>query len=204
MLKRNSLGYALRTRGSTLSAMHFPAQTLPLAFAAILPIATAFEFTGPDANQPLNLSAPTTVTWQHDGTDHTSAYRHLELSWRVQLAGDRGEYGDVIKANISLQTGDGKYEWDATEAATALQQGDEDDDAAEDAQLIVLREHEVRGNLVLENDAGRKAAEEACDGTCGHDHGDDYFRMAPEGMVASPGTTVAMNVAAGVAPLFGL
>lgn len=83
--------------------------------------------------------------------------------------------------------------------------GDEDDEAAEDAQMFVLREHAVLGNLVLENDASRKAAEEAYGADCDHDHGDDDLCMAPEAMAASP-TTVAMAMArvAAMVPLFGL
>jgi hypothetical protein len=74
----------------------------------------AFEFTGPDSDEALNLTQPITIIWDaNSGSLSEPRARALELWFLAQASNDGGQFGWEIAANLSLSAGSYKWNPDA-------------------------------------------------------------------------------------------
>ncbi|ORY58712.1 uncharacterized protein BCR38DRAFT_446367, partial [Pseudomassariella vexata] len=80
-------------------------------------LVAAFEFTSPDSNQKLNVSAPIRVTWTSD----SSAYDQLDL-WFMGVTATGTSFGYDLKSNISTSVG--MYNWDPYNVTQAWESTD--------------------------------------------------------------------------------
>ncbi|KAF5586261.1 hypothetical protein FPCIR_8007 [Fusarium pseudocircinatum] len=70
----------------------------------------AFEFTGPDSSEKLNLTQPITITWDaNSGSSIEPEASALDLWFYTLTSDDSGRYDWVLDANLSLSAG--SYEW---------------------------------------------------------------------------------------------
>ncbi|KAM0279038.1 hypothetical protein ACHAQH_004820 [Verticillium albo-atrum] len=83
---------------------------LPLLLCGILPAAQAFQFTGPDPSDKIDLSQPVEITWTLDSSFREPEARAFHL-WFYAFIGD-GESlaGWEIRSNLSLSSS--SYTWD--------------------------------------------------------------------------------------------
>ncbi|KAK2004880.1 hypothetical protein LX36DRAFT_705979 [Colletotrichum falcatum] len=89
---------------------------LPLLAAAV----QGLRFTGPDVDTKLNLSAPITITWEHErGGGTEAAWTELDLWWHGGLVSGT-VFGYELEANMSVSEAGGRYEWDPASVRTAL------------------------------------------------------------------------------------
>ncbi|KAK1983729.1 hypothetical protein LZ30DRAFT_587694 [Colletotrichum cereale] len=91
---------------------------LPLLVSAV----QGLRFTGPDVGTKLNLSAPITVTWEHERGEGTEAgWTELDLWWHGGLVGGTS-FGYALETNMSVSEAGGRqmYEWDPASVREAL------------------------------------------------------------------------------------
>ncbi|KAG9256614.1 uncharacterized protein F5Z01DRAFT_671868 [Emericellopsis atlantica] len=91
---------------------------------AVSPTAHAFQFTGPDSVDKLDLANPITVSWRATGGSlNEPEARSLEL-WFRALIGDSGDQaGWQLAANLSISSPT-SYEWDPSSIVEGIQDND--------------------------------------------------------------------------------
>ncbi|KAK6222087.1 hypothetical protein QIS74_04342 [Colletotrichum tabaci] len=72
--------------------------------------AYGLQFTGPDTNTDLNLSAPITVSWEHNVAEADASWTVFDLSWHGDFVRS-SSFSYTLQENITVSTG-GQYEWD--------------------------------------------------------------------------------------------
>ncbi|KAI6781490.1 uncharacterized protein J7T54_001452 [Emericellopsis cladophorae] len=94
--------------------------TITLA-CALPPTAHAFQFTGPDSADKLDLAKPITVEWSAtEGSLHVPEARSLEL-WFSAVTGDSGSQASwQLAANLSISSPT-SYEWDPSSIVEGIQ-----------------------------------------------------------------------------------
>ncbi|TKW53780.1 hypothetical protein CTA1_1203 [Colletotrichum tanaceti] len=98
-------------------------QTHVIPFVPILASAAhGLQFTGPDTNTDLDLSAPITVSWEPDAAEAAAGWTVIDLSWHGELVrGSSCSY--TLEENMTVSTG-GRYEWNPAPVREALLRGD--------------------------------------------------------------------------------
>ncbi|KAF5643072.1 hypothetical protein F52700_2787 [Fusarium sp. NRRL 52700] len=77
---------------------------------ALLHASHAFEFTGPDSSEKLDLTQPITITWDaNNGSFIEPQARALDLRFSVLTSDESGHIEWGLATNVSLSTG--SYEW---------------------------------------------------------------------------------------------
>ncbi|KAM0331410.1 hypothetical protein ACHAQA_003083 [Verticillium albo-atrum] len=104
--------------------MRASSSLLALLAASVAPLiqASTFEFTGPDTNAPLNLSASSiNITWTLDRGDNPGDWkaRHINLNYISETSDGTG-ISYAIGTNISLPDGDGSYSWNPASVLEGL------------------------------------------------------------------------------------
>ncbi|KAM0723475.1 hypothetical protein Q7P37_000462 [Cladosporium fusiforme] len=99
--------------------------TLILA-CAIFPATQAFQLTGPDTAEKLDLTKPITVSWDAtEGTLSEPNARILDLWFHAVFSGDnRDRAGWMIATNLSLASTN-SYEWDPSGIAKLIEDNDQ-------------------------------------------------------------------------------
>ncbi|CRK15690.1 hypothetical protein HYQ45_016247 [Verticillium longisporum] len=83
--------------------------TIPLLVSGILLTAQAFEFTGPDPSQKINLTQPVEITWTLDSSFSEPLARAFNLWFYTVFSGGGGKAGWEIRSNLSLSST--SYTW---------------------------------------------------------------------------------------------
>lgn len=87
------------------------------AILCLLPASSAFEFTLPDPNNKLNLSAPSIeIAWDREGGSGGAEYQQVDI-W-FQATGESNTFSWGLEANVSAN--DGNYTWDPREIKDLL------------------------------------------------------------------------------------
>ncbi|KAF5549126.1 hypothetical protein FMEXI_4468 [Fusarium mexicanum] len=77
---------------------------------AFLHASHAFEFTGPESSEKLDLANPITITWDaNNGPFIEPKARALDLWFSVRTSDDSGGFGWELATNLSLSSG--SYKW---------------------------------------------------------------------------------------------
>ncbi|KAF5588811.1 uncharacterized protein FSUBG_11346 [Fusarium subglutinans] len=86
------------------------APLLSILSCAFLHASHAFEFTGPDSSEKLDLTKPITITWDaNNGPFVEPKARALDLWFSVRTSDDSGGLSWEFATNLSLSSG--SYKW---------------------------------------------------------------------------------------------
>ncbi|EEY23098.1 conserved hypothetical protein [Verticillium alfalfae VaMs.102] len=82
---------------------------IPLLVSVTFLTAQAFEFTGPDPSQKINLTQPVEITWTLDSSFSEPLARAFNLWFYAVFSGGGGTGGWEIRSNLSLSST--SYTW---------------------------------------------------------------------------------------------
>ncbi|KAI1051258.1 hypothetical protein LB505_012506 [Fusarium chuoi] len=96
---------------------------LPILGCVFFHASHAFEFTGPDSSQKLDLTQPITITWDaNNGPFNEPKARALDL-WFYALTSDiSGRLGWELATNLSLSAG--SFKWNPETVVKSLKDSD--------------------------------------------------------------------------------
>ncbi|KAH7140615.1 hypothetical protein EDB81DRAFT_900020 [Dactylonectria macrodidyma] len=153
-------------------------QLFSLLVATLGPTVIAFEFTNPDVDSKINLSAPITISWEDFEGGNSSVF---DLWWQGELADGGATFGYSLKENLTGASGE--YSWDPTNVTEALL-GSKNRLSTDDVFYFEALVHDKNDTATTEGMTGDSFAVEG------------YELMGSLGNLVRPATNILVAVAA--------